>query len=139
MGEAAEFAQAIHERFPGKLLAYNCSPSFNWKSHLDDEQIASFQERLFELGYRFQFITLAGFHALNASAFELAQGYAAEGMPAYVRLQEEEFALEEDGYTATRHQREVGAGYFDLVAQAVSNGESSTLAINGSTEEAQFA
>jgi isocitrate lyase len=139
MGEAAEFAEAIHDRFPGKLLAYNCSPSFNWKRHLGDEQIASFRERLAELGYRFQFITLAGFHALNASAFELARGYAAEGMPAYVRLQEREFELEEDGYTATRHQREVGAGYFDLVAQAVSNGESSTLALTGSTEEAQFA
>src|SRR5438270_28203 len=139
MGEAAEFAQAVHDRFPGKLLAYNCSPSFNWKRPLDDEEIAAFQERLFELGYRFQFITLAGFHALNASAFELARGYAAEGMPAFVRLQERELALEEDGYTATRHQREVGAGYFDLVAQAVSGGESSTLALTGSTEEAQFA
>jgi isocitrate lyase len=139
MGQVAEFAEAIHDRFPGKLLAYNCSPSFNWKRHLDDEKIASFRERLFELGYRFQFITLAGFHALNASAFELARGYAAEGMPAYVRLQEREFALEEDGYTATRHQREVGAGYFDLVAQAISDGESSTLALDGSTEEAQFA
>src|SRR5437588_5481 len=139
MGEAAEFAESIHDRFPGKLLAYNCSPSFNWKRHLDDAKIAAFQERLFELGYRFQFITLAGFHALNASAFELARGYAAEGMPAFVRLQEREFALERDGYTATRHQREVGAGYFDLVAQAVSGGESSTLALTGSTEEAQFA
>ena len=139
MGEAAEFAQAVHDRFPGKLLAYNCSPSFNWKRHLDDAKIAAFQERLFELGYRFQFITLAGFHALNASAFELARGYAAEGMPAFVRLQERELALEEGGYTATRHQREVGAGYFDLVAQAVSGGESSTLALTGSTEEAQFA
>ena len=139
MGEAAEFAEAIHERFPGKLLAYNCSPSFNWKRHLDDDEIASFQERLFELGYRFQFVTLAGFHALNEAAFELARDYAAEGMPAYVRLQQRELALEEDGYTATRHQREVGAGYFDLVAQAVSGGESSTLALTGSTEEAQFA
>jgi isocitrate lyase len=139
MGEAAEFAEAIHERFPDKLLAYNCSPSFNWKRHLGDDEIASFRERLADLGYRFQFITLAGFHALNASAFELARGYAAEGMPAYVRLQEREFELEDDGYTATRHQREVGAGYFDLVLQAVSNGESSTLALTGSTEEAQFA
>jgi len=138
LGEATEFAQAIHERFPGKLLAYNCSPSFNWKRHLDDEQIASFRERLTELGYRFQFITLAGFHALNASAFELAKGYEAEGMSAYVRLQEREIAMEADGYTATRHQREVGAGYFDLVAQAVSGGASSTLALKGSTEEAQF-
>ena len=138
MDEAAEFAQAIHERFPGKLLAYNCSPSFNWKQHLGDDEIASFQQELARLGYRFQFITLAGFHALNASMFELAKGYSAEGMSAYVRLQEHEFELEEDGYTATRHQREVGAGYFDLVAQAVSGGESSTLALKGSTEEAQF-
>jgi isocitrate lyase len=138
MREAAEFAEAIHERFPGKLLAYNCSPSFNWKRHLADEAIASFQADLGRLGYRFQFITLAGFHALNESMFELAKGYSAEGMTAYVRLQEHEFELEEDGYTATRHQREVGAGYFDLVAQAVSGGTSSTLALKGSTEEAQF-
>jgi isocitrate lyase len=138
LGEAREFADAIHERFPGKLLAYNCSPSFNWKRHLDDDEIATFQEQLAEMGYRFQFITLAGFHALNESMFELASGYAAEGMTAYVRLQQREFALEEEGYTATRHQREVGAGYFDLVAQAVSGGASSTLALRGSTEEAQF-
>jgi isocitrate lyase len=138
MDEAAEFAQTIHERFPGKLLAYNCSPSFNWKRHLGDDEIASFQEELARMGYRFQFITLAGFHALNASMFELARGYSAEGMSAYVRLQEHEFEMEKDGYTATRHQREVGAGYFDLVAQAVSGGESSTLALKGSTEEAQF-
>jgi isocitrate lyase len=138
MEEAAEFAEAIQAQFPGKLLAYNCSPSFNWKRHLGDEEIASFQEELGRMGYRFQFITLAGFHALNASMFELARGYSAEGMSAYVRLQEHEFELEEDGYTATRHQREVGAGYFDLVAQAVSGGESSTLALKGSTEEAQF-
>jgi isocitrate lyase len=138
LGEAREFAGAIHERFPGKLLAYNCSPSFNWRRHLSDEEIASFQQELGALGYRFQFITLAGFHALNASMFELARGYAAEGMTAYVRLQEREFELEAEGYTATRHQREVGAGWFDLVAQAVSGGESSTLALEGSTEEAQF-
>ena len=138
MGEAREFAEAIHDRFPGKLLAYNCSPSFNWKRHLDDEEIAAFQSRLGELGYRFQFITLAGFHSLNESMFELARGYAEEGMTAYVRLQEREFELESEGYTATRHQREVGAGYFDLVAQAVSGGESSTLALKGSTEEDQF-
>jgi isocitrate lyase len=138
MQEAADFAEAIHERFPGKILAYNCSPSFNWKRHLGDDEIASFQQELGRMGYRFQFITLAGFHALNASMFELAKGYSAEGMSAYVRLQEHEFELEEDGYTATRHQREVGAGYFDLVAQAVSGGESSTLALKGSTEEAQF-
>jgi len=138
MQEASDFAEAIHERFPGKILAYNCSPSFNWKRHLGDDEIATFQEELGRMGYRFQFITLAGFHALNASMFELAKGYSAEGMSAYVRLQEHEFELEEDGYTATRHQREVGAGYFDLVAQAVSGGESSTLALKGSTEEAQF-
>ena len=138
LGEAREFAQAIHERFPGKLMAYNCSPSFNWKRHLDDEQIAGFQQELGALGYRYQFVTLAGFHALNAAMFELARGYAAEGMTAYVELQEREFAMEEDGYTATRHQREVGAGYFDAVASAVSGGESSTLALEGSTEEAQF-
>ncbi len=139
IGEAREFAESIHERFPGKLLAYNCSPSFNWKRHLGDEEIARFQEELAALGYRFQFITLAGFHALNESMFDLARGFAAEGMPAYVRLQEREFQLEEAGYTATRHQREVGAGWFDLVAQAVSGGESSTLALEGSTEQAQFA
>jgi isocitrate lyase len=138
LDEAEAFAAAIHEQFPGKLLAYNCSPSFNWKQHLDDATIAEFQTRLAGMGYRFQFITLAGFHALNAGMFELAGGYAAEGMTAYVRLQEREFELEEAGYTATRHQREVGAGYFDLVAQAVSGGESSTLALKGSTEEAQF-
>src|SRR6187549_150755 len=138
MQEAADFAEAVHARFPGKILAYNCSPSFNWKRHLEDDEIASFQQELGRMGYRFQFITLAGFHALNASMFELAKGYSAEGMSAYVRLQEHEFELEEDGYTATRHQREVGAGYFDLVAQAVSGGESSTLALKGSTEEAQF-
>jgi isocitrate lyase len=138
LGEAREFADAIHERFPGKLLAYNCSPSFNWKRHLDDDEIARFQRELGRMGYRFQFITLAGFHALNESMFELARGYAEEGMTAYVRLQEREFGLEDEGYTATRHQREVGAGYFDLVAEAVSGGESSTLALRGSTEEAQF-
>src|SRR6266540_2974512 len=138
MGVAREFADAIHDSFPGKLLAYNCSPSFNWKRHLDDEAIAGFQGRLGEMGYKFQFITLAGFHALNESMFALARGYAEEGMTAYVRLQEREFELEAEGYTATRHQREVGAGYFDQVAQAVSGGESSTLALRGSTEEEQF-
>jgi len=139
LGEAREFAQAVHERFPGKLFAYNCSPSFNWRKHLEDAEIASFRETLAELGYRYQFVTLAGFHSLNASMFELARGYADHGMPAYVALQELEFALEEHGYTATRHQREVGAGYFDKVVEAVSDGESSTLALTGSTEEAQFA
>jgi isocitrate lyase len=138
LGEAREFAAAIHERFPGKLLAYNCSPSFNWRQHLDDDTIAEFQRGLGELGYRFQFITLAGFHALNASMFELALGYAERGMSAYVELQEREFELEPLGYTATRHQREVGAGWFDEIAQAVSGGASSTLALRGSTEEAQF-
>ena len=138
LGEAREFAEAIHEEFPGKLLAYNCSPSFNWRRHLDDDTIARFQQELGAMGYKFQFITLAGFHALNESMFELATGYAAEGMPAYVRLQEREFALEPAGYTATKHQREVGAGWFDEIAQAVSGGQSSTLALRGSTEEAQF-
>ena len=138
MGEAREFAAAIHERFPGKLMAYNCSPSFNWRKHLDDDQIANFQSELGELGYKFQFITLAGFHSLNAAMFELARGYVDEGMPAYVRVQEREFELEEQGYTATRHQREVGAGYFDAVAETISGGKSSTLALKGSTEEAQF-
>jgi len=137
LGEARNFAEAMHEKFPGKLLAYNCSPSFNWRQHLDDDAIAGFQTQLGEWGYRFQFITLAGFHSLNAGMFELARGYAQEQMPAYVRLQENEFAMEEFGYTATRHQREVGAGYFDLVTQAVSP-DSSTLALKGSTEEAQF-
>jgi len=138
LDEAREFARALHEHHPGKLLAYNCSPSFNWRKHLDDAQIASFQQTLGTWGYRFQFITLAGFHALNASMFELARGYERHGMSAYVELQERELAMEEHGYTATRHQREVGAGYFDLVMQAVSP-DSSTLALKGSTEEAQFA
>jgi isocitrate lyase len=138
LGEAREFAAAVHERFPGKLLAYNCSPSFNWRAHLDDDRIAGFQRELGELGYRFQFVTLAGFHSLNAAMFDLARGYAAEGMSAYVQLQEHEFELEPAGYTATRHQREAGAGYFDAVMQAVSGGTSSTLALEGSTEAAQF-
>ena len=138
LDEAAQFAEAVHAEYPGKLLAYNCSPSFNWKKHLDDRTIASFQQELAAMGYRFQFVTLAGFHANCASMFELAQGYGHEGMSAYVRLQEQEFALEEFGYTATRHQREVGAGYFDAVLEAVTSGQSSTLALKGSTEEAQF-
>lgn len=137
LGEAREFAQGVHEAFPGKPLAYNCSPSFNWRRHLSPEQIARFQDELGVMGYRFQFVTLAGFHALNVSMFELAMGYAAEGMSAYVRLQEREFALEADGYTATRHQREVGTGYFDLVAQTLGE-EVSTLALEGSTEAEQF-
>ncbi len=138
LDEAAEFAEAIHERFPGKLLAYNCSPSFNWRKHLDDQTIAEFQQRLGAHGYKFLFVTLAGFHSLNAGMFELAREYAESGMSAYVKLQEHEFALEEFGYTATRHQREVGAGYFDAVLEAVTGGASSTLALKGSTEEAQF-
>ncbi len=137
IGEARAFAAAIREKFPDKLLAYNCSPSFNWRKNLDDDQIARFQDDLAEMGYRFQFITLAGFHSLNAGMFELARGYASEQMTAYVRLQQHEFSMEEFGYTATRHQREVGAGYFDLVAEAVAP-DSSTLALRGSTEETQF-
>ncbi len=136
--EARFFAEGIHAMYPGKLLAYNCSPSFNWKRHLDDATIAKFKDELGAMGYRFQFITLAGFHALNASMYELAKGYAEEGMPAYVRLQERELAMEDDGYTATRHQAEVGTGYFDEVSQVISGGHASTLALRGSTEEAQF-
>ncbi len=138
LSEATEFARAIHEQYPGKLLAYNCSPSFNWRKHLDDQTIAEFQKRLGALGYKFLFVTLAGFHSLNAGMFELARDYREAGMSAYVSLQEHEFSLEEFGYTATRHQREVGAGYFDAVLQAVTGGKSSTLALEGSTEEAQF-
>ncbi|MEO6867352.1 MAG: isocitrate lyase [Gaiellales bacterium] len=138
LDEAREFAAAIHAKFPGKLLAYNCSPSFNWKQHLDDATIATFQQQLAEMGYRFQFITLAGFHSVNAGMFELSRGYAEHGMTAYVELQEREFAMEADGYTATRHQREVGTGFFDRVSTAVTAGKSSTLALTGSTEEAQF-
>ena len=138
LDEAKVFADGIHALYPEKLLAYNCSPSFNWKQHLDDATIARFQKELGTMGYKFQFITLAGFHALNASMFELAKGYASEGMTAYVRLQEQEFAMEEEGYTATRHQAEVGTGYFDQVSTVISGGSSSTLALKGSTEEAQF-
>ena len=138
LDEARAFADGVHAAYPGKLLAYNCSPSFNWKRHLDDATIARFQKELSAMGYRFQFITLAGFHALNASMFELAKGYATEGMTAYVELQEREFAMETDGYTATRHQAEVGTGYFDQVTQVISGGTASTLALEGSTEEAQF-
>ncbi len=136
--EAKEFAEAIHKQFPGKLLAYNCSPSFNWKKKLDDATIAKFQRELGAMGYKFQFITLAGFHALNYSMFQLARGYKASQMTAYVQLQEQEFAAEKDGYTATKHQREVGAGYFDDVTQTVTAGQSSVTALKGSTEEAQF-
>jgi len=137
IGLAAEFAERIHATHPGKLLAYNCSPSFNWRAALDDTQIARFQKELAGLGYAFQFITLAGFHALNHSMFSLARGYAEHGMTAYVELQEAEFASEAAGYTATRHQREVGTGYFDKVATAL-NPDSATLALAGSTEAAQF-
>ncbi|MCM3708923.1 isocitrate lyase [Sporosarcina luteola] len=136
--EAKRFADAIHEKFPGKMLAYNCSPSFNWKSNLDDETIGKFQRELGKMGYKFQFVTLAGFHSLNHSMFELAHGYKTDGMAAYSKLQEAEFANESKGYTATRHQREVGTGYFDEVAQVISGGTSSTTAMKGSTEEAQF-
>jgi len=136
--EAREFAEGIHARFPGKLLAYNCSPSFNWKRKLDDAQIAKFQRELGAMGYRFQFITLAGFHALNFSMFELARGYKNSQMTAYVTLQQAEFAAEPHGYTATKHQREVGAGYFDDVTQTVNGGRSSITALTGSTEEQQF-
>jgi isocitrate lyase len=136
--EAATFAQSIHAAFPGKLLAYNCSPSFNWSRHLTEGEIASFQRDLAALGYRFQFVTLAGFHSLNASMFELARGYSQRAMSAYVELQEREFAAETDGYTATRHQREVGSGYFDQVLETITGGTASTLALRGSTEEQQF-
>jgi len=138
LDEARIFAEAILDEHPDTLLAYNCSPSFNWKQHLDDEEIARFRKELAAMGYRFQFVTLAGFHALNASMFELAHGYADEGMTAYVRLQQREMALEPDGYTATRHQQEVGTGFFDLVSQVISRGRSSTTALDGSTERAQF-
>ncbi len=138
LDEARTFAEKVHAEFPGKMLAYNCSPSFNWRRHLDEETIAKFQRELGAMGYKFQFITLAGFHALNASMFSLASGYRDEGMAAYARLQESEFAMEAAGYTATRHQREVGAGYFDLVSQVISGGTASTLAMVGSTEEEQF-
>ncbi|MCM3602817.1 isocitrate lyase [Robertmurraya korlensis] len=136
--EARRFAEAIHEKFPGKLLAYNCSPSFNWKKKLDDDTIAKFQIELGKMGYKFQFVTLAGFHALNHSMFELARGYKDRGMAAYSELQQAEFASEENGYTATRHQREVGTGYFDQVSMVISGGTSSTTALKGSTEEEQF-
>ncbi|HHY74480.1 MAG TPA: isocitrate lyase [Bacillus bacterium] len=137
--QAKQFADAIHAKFPGKMLAYNCSPSFNWKSKLDDDTIENFQREIAKMGYKFQFVTLAGFHALNYSMFQLAKGYKTRGMGAYSELQQAEFAAEVDGYTATKHQREVGTGYFDDVAQIVTGGQSSTTAMKGSTEEAQFA
>ncbi len=138
LGQARRFAEAVLDAHPGKLLAYNCSPSFNWKRHLDADTIARFQRELGAMGYRFQFITLAGFHALNAAMFDLASRYAADDMSAYVALQERELDLEAVGYTATRHQREVGAGYFDEIAKVISGGQAATLAMVGSTEEAQF-
>lgn len=139
LGEAREFAQGIHEKFPGKWLAYNCSPSFNWRRNLDDKAIATFQEKLSEMGYKFQFVTLAGFHTLNASMFELAQAYSQEGMAAYSRFQQEEFELEHRyGYKAIKHQSFVGAGYFDEVLMTATEGKTATAALKGSTEEAQF-
>ncbi|KPC76952.1 isocitrate lyase [Thermoactinomyces vulgaris] len=136
--EARRFAEAIHAKFPGKLLAYNCSPSFNWKKKLDDKTIAKFQDELGNMGYKFQFITLAGFHSLNYSMFQLANEYASNGMTAYSKLQQAEFALEAEGYTATRHQREVGTGYFDQVSLIITGGTSSTTALKNSTEHQQF-
>ncbi|KZV14771.1 isocitrate lyase [Dorcoceras hygrometricum] len=138
LGQARRFAEAIHAEFPGKLLAYNCSPSFNWRKNLDDASIAGFQKELGAMGYKFQFITLAGFHSLNYGMFDLAHGYARRQMSAFVELQEREFAAAERGFTAVKHQREVGTGYFDAVTQAIQQGQSSTTALKGSTEEAQF-
>jgi isocitrate lyase len=136
--DAFRFAEAIHSRFPGKLLAYNCSPSFNWAARLNANTIARFQTELGRMGYKFQFVTLAGFHSLNHGMFELASGYRDRGMAAYSELQQAEFASEAKGYTATRHQREVGTGYFDAVATAIGGGQSSTVALKESTEAAQF-
>jgi len=138
LGEAREFAEEIHRQFPGKLFAYNCSPSFNWRAKLDETTIRSFQEQLAEMGYRFHFVTLGGFHALNLSMFELASGYAERGMAAYSELQQREFQAQDQGFTAVRHQREVGTSYFDAVAMAISGGQSSTTAMAGSTESEQF-
>ena len=138
LGFARAFAEAIHEKYPGKMLAYNCSPSFNWKKNLDDRTIAKFQDEIAGYGYKFQFITLAGFHALNYSMFNLAYGYARRQMSAFVELQEAEFAAADKGFTAVKHQREVGTGYFDAVTQAIQQGQSSTTALTGSTEEEQF-
>ncbi|WP_062197548.1 isocitrate lyase [Massilibacterium senegalense] len=136
--EARQFAEAIHAKYPGKMLAYNCSPSFNWEANLDKETIETYQQEIAKMGYKFQFVTLAGFHALNYSMFKLARGYRDRGMGAYSELQQAEFAMEQDGYSATRHQREVGTGYFDEVAQVVTGGTSSTTALKGSTEAEQF-
>ena len=136
--QAEEFADAIHSKFPGKMLAYNCSPSFNWKANLSDNKIRSFREDIAKMGYKFQFITLAGFHSLNHAMFDLATKYAANGMTGYVELQEAEFAAERRGYTATKHQHEVGASWFDAVSQTITSGQSSLAAMEGSTEEEQF-
>jgi isocitrate lyase len=138
LAEAKRFAENLRAKFPDKLLAYNCSPSFNWKKKLDSASIAKFQRELGAMGYKFQFVTLAGFHALNASMFNLARDYRDHGMAAYAVLQEAEFAAERDGYSATKHQREVGTGYFDLVAQIITDGKSSTAGLDGSTEAEQF-
>src|SRR5882757_2344631 len=138
LAEAKRFAENVHAKFPDKLLAYNCSPSFNWRKQLDGTSIAKFQRELGAMGYKFQFVTLAGFHALNASMFNLARDYRDHGMAAYATLQEAEFAAEREGYSATKHQREVGTGYFDLVAQIIADGKSSTTALDGSTEAEQF-
>ena len=136
--EAKKFADAIHKQYPGKLLAYNCSPSFNWKKHLSDKEIAEFQVKISEMGYKFQFITLAGFHTQNIAIFELAEKYKTEGMSAYSKIQQQEFAREKDGYTSVKHQREVGTSYFDAVSNTISSGKSSTTAMKGSTEDEQF-
>lgn len=138
LGEAREFASEVRRQFPGKMFAYNCSPSFNWRAKLEADTIESFQEQIAEMGYKFQFVTLAGFHSLNLSMFELAKGYARRGMGAYSEMQQREFAAQEQGYTAVRHQREVGTGYFDAIAVAISAGKTSTTAMAGSTETAQF-
>ncbi len=139
IGEAREFAQGVHEKFPGKMLAYNCSPSFNWRRNLDDRTIATFQEQLGALGFKFQFVTLAGFHSLNSGMFELARTYRDEGMAAYTRLQEREFAMEKEfGFSAVKHQSFVGVNYFDEVQLTITGGTASTTAMLGSTEEAQF-
>ena len=138
LNDARIFAEAVHKQHPGKLLAYNCSPSFNWKAKLDEATIARFQRELGAMGYKFQFVTLAGFHSLNHGMFELASGYRDRGMAAYSELQQAEFASEAAGYTATRHQREVGTGYFDAIATAISAGQASTVALQESTEAAQF-
>jgi isocitrate lyase len=138
LAEARQFAEAVHDAAPGKMLAYNCSPSFNWRKHLDASTIAKFQRELGAMGYKFQFVTLAGFHAVNYSMFDLARGYRDRGMAAYAELQTAELAAEADGYTATRHQREVGTGYFDVVSEIISGGASSTQALKESTERQQF-